>query len=78
MKKIITSILAASLILCTPMSLEAACTKSCCRGQASTYGSAYSVGTSMVLWGAAMFLGIGLIAILIDPSTPQVHNDGGD
>ena len=75
MKRFIGTILTAMLILLTPIKASAACTKSCCRGQASTYGSAYSVGTSMVLWGTALFLGIGLIAILIDPSVPQVHND---
>ena len=75
MKKTFSALLVASLVLFTPLDIEAVCTKSCCRGQASTYGSAYSVGTSMILWGAAMFLGIGLAAILIDPSVPQVHND---
>lgn len=75
MRRITASFLIIMLVLLTPMKAQASCTKSCCRGQASTYGSSYSVGTSMVLWGTALFLGIGLLAILIDPSTAQVHND---
>lgn len=54
---------------------ESNCTRYCCRGQSSSYGSAYSISSSMVTWGVLMFLGIGLVSAFIEPSLTTAHSD---
>lgn len=55
---------------------EPNCKRYCCRGQSSAYGSNYSIGTSMVTWGALFFVGFGLITALIDSDV--AHGDSTD
>jgi|GEM_PF-6622446 len=49
-------------------SCNASCTRYCCRGQSSVYGSSYSVGSSMMTWGVLFFVGIALLTFFISPS----------
>ena len=53
------------------------CKRYCCRGQSSAYGSNYSLGASMLTWGVLLFVGIGLVTALIEPSLANAHSTSG-
>ena len=57
---------------------DAGCKRYCCTGKSSAYGSTYSVGSSMLTWGALLFLGIGLVSAFIDPSIVTAHHDSSN